>query len=57
LVTTTDHEGDELEENLQDADILITTPFWPGYASREMIETASNLKLILTAGIALTTLT
>jgi formate dehydrogenase len=57
LVTTTDHEGDELEENLQDADILITTPFWSGYASREMIETASNLKLLLTAGVALTTLT
>ena len=27
LVTTTDREGGELEQNLSDADVLITTPF------------------------------
>ncbi len=29
LVTTTDREGGELEENLGDADVLITTPSGP----------------------------
>lgn len=28
-----------------DADILITTPFHPGYATREVIAKAKNLKL------------
>lgn len=51
LVTTTDREGGELEENLRDADILITTPFWPVYVTKEMMENAQNLKLILTAGV------
>ena len=37
---TIDREGGELEQNLADADILITTPFWPVYVTREMIESA-----------------
>ena len=51
LGTTTDREGGELEENLGDADTLSTTPFWPVYVTKEMMEKASNLKLILTAGV------
>jgi formate dehydrogenase len=51
LVTTTDREGGELEENLGDADVLITTPFWPVYVTGEMMENTPNLKLILTAGV------
>jgi formate dehydrogenase len=39
LVTTTDREGGELEENLGDADVLITTPFWPVYVTGEMRRT------------------
>jgi len=47
-----DHrECGELEENLQDADVLITTPFWPVCVTREMMENVPNLKLILTAGV------
>jgi formate dehydrogenase len=51
LVTTTDREGGELEENLGDADVLITTPFWPVYVTGEVMDQAPNLKLILTAGV------
>lgn len=51
LVSTTDREGGELEENLSDADVLITTPFWPVYVTKEMFGKAENLKLILTAGV------
>jgi formate dehydrogenase len=50
LISTTDREGGELEENLSDADVLITTPFWPVYVTKEVMEKAPNLKLILTAG-------
>ena len=32
-------------------DIMITTPFWPAYLTKERISQAPNLKLILTAGI------
>lgn len=51
LVSTTDLEGDELMGHLGDADVLITTPFWPLYVTKEMLGNAQNLKLILTAGV------
>ncbi|NAZ82689.1 NAD-dependent formate dehydrogenase [Kineococcus sp. R8] len=51
LVSTSVREGDELTEELRDAEVLITTPFWPVYASREVLEAAPGLKLILTAGV------
>jgi formate dehydrogenase len=54
LITTTDREGGELEQNLADADVLITTPFWPVYVTRELIENASRLKLIPPPGSAAT---
>jgi len=40
-----------LEEQLRDAEVLITTPFWPVYVTREMLDAAPDLKLILTAGV------
>ena len=43
--------GDELDRELADAEVLITTPFWPVYLSRERIERAKNLQLVLNAGI------
>ena len=52
--TTTDRKGGELEQNLQDAHVLIIIPFWPVYATREMMENASILELILTAGVGST---
>src|SRR4051812_32034699 len=51
VVSTSVREGDELTELLQDAEVLITTPFWPVYASREVLEAAPKLELVLTAGV------
>ena len=31
--------------------MLITTPFWPAYVTKERISNAPNLRLILTAGV------
>ena len=50
LVAITD-AGAELEQHLSTADVLIATPFWPAYITRERIETAPNLRLLLTAGV------
>lgn len=51
LVSTTDLEGGELQRHLPDAEVLITTPFWPLYVTKEMLDTAPNLRLALTAGV------
>ena len=52
LVTTTAMEGDdELYEHLQDAEVLITTPFWPVYATKEALDQAPNLRLCILAGV------
>ncbi|GAA5847431.1 hypothetical protein JCM9279_000477 [Rhodotorula babjevae] len=53
LVVTSDKEGPQSEFNkhIVDADVLITTPFHPGYLTRELIATAKNLKLAITAGV------
>jgi formate dehydrogenase len=51
LVSTTEREGEGLLGDLRDADVLITTPFWPVYVTKEMLGEAENLKLILTAGV------
>ena len=32
-------------------DVLVTTPFWPAYVTKEKISNAPNLRLILTAGV------
>jgi formate dehydrogenase len=50
LVVLTDKEA-ALDRELPDADVLITTPFWPAYVTAERLENARNLKLILTAGV------
>lgn len=39
------------EKELQDTNILITTPFFPAYVTKERIRMAKNLKLSITAGI------
>jgi formate dehydrogenase len=53
LVTTSDKEGpnSELDKHIVDAEVVITTPFHPGYLNRERIEKAKNLKLCITAGV------
>lgn len=36
---------------MQDAEVLVTTPFHPGYTTKEILATAKNLKLAVTAGV------
>ena len=52
-VTTSDKEGanSTFDKEIVDADIIITTPFHPGYITRERIAKAKNLKACVTAGI------
>ena len=50
LVALTD-AGSELEGHLPTTDALIATPFWPAYITRERIEKAPKLRLLLTAGV------
>ena len=50
LVTTSD-TGDELDRELTDTEVLITTPFWPVYLDEDRLKAAENLRLVITAGI------
>ena len=53
LVVTSDKDGpnSRLAKEIVDAEILISQPFWPAYATRELIASAPKLKMIVTAGI------
>lgn len=53
LITTADKEGPDsvFEKELVDADIIITTPFHPGYLTASRLEKAKKLKAAVTAGI------
>jgi len=53
LVTTSDKEGEgsTFDKELVDAEVIITTPFHPGYLTAERLAKAKNLKLAITAGI------
>ncbi|MET7638678.1 NAD-dependent formate dehydrogenase [Streptomyces sp. NPDC005438] len=50
LVSTSD-TGEELDRELADADVLITTPFWPLYLDEQRVKHARRLRLVITAGI------
>src|SRR5208282_4742232 len=50
MVALTD-TGAELDKHLPTANVLIATPFWPAYMTRERIARSPNLKLLLTAGV------
>ncbi|KAF7361754.1 Formate dehydrogenase [Mycena venus] len=41
----------DFQKHIVDAEVLITTPFHPGYLTKELIEKAKNLKLCITAGV------
>ncbi|KAG1756881.1 uncharacterized protein EDB91DRAFT_1325769 [Suillus paluster] len=41
----------DFQKHIVDAEILITTPFHPGYLTAELVEKAKNLKLCVTAGV------
>jgi len=53
FVVTSDKEGSQSEfaQELKEANIVISQPFWPAYLTRDRIEKAPNLKLAITAGI------
>jgi formate dehydrogenase len=53
LVVTSDKDGENsrLDQELHDAEIVISQPFWPAYLTAERIAQAPKLKLALTAGI------
>lgn len=43
--------GPALDRELQEADVLVATPFWPTYMGPERLAKAPKLKLLLTAGV------
>jgi formate dehydrogenase len=53
LVVTSDkdRDGSVFDQELVDADVVISQPFWPAYLTAERIAKAKNLKLAITAGI------
>ncbi|KDQ50919.1 hypothetical protein JAAARDRAFT_41710 [Jaapia argillacea MUCL 33604] len=52
-VVSSDKEGPDsvFQKEIADAEIVITTPFHPGYLTRDIMEKAKNLKLCVTAGV------
>ena len=52
-IVTDDKEGpnSRFEKEIVDADVVITTPFHPGYITKERMDKAKNLKVCVTAGI------
>ncbi|KAK7687200.1 hypothetical protein QCA50_009704 [Cerrena zonata] len=53
LIVSDDKEGPDsvFQKEIVDAEVLITTPFHPGYLTRDLIEKAKNLKICITAGV------
>ena len=53
LIVTSDKDGPDsvLEQELPEAEIVISQPFWPAYLTADRIDKAPNLKLAVTAGI------
>ncbi|KAI0743465.1 NAD-dependent formate dehydrogenase [Daedaleopsis nitida] len=52
-IVSDDKEGPDsvFQKNITDAEVIITTPFHPGYLTRDLIEKAKNLKICITAGV------
>ena len=50
---TDDKDGpnSEFAKHIKDAEVLITTPFHPGYLTKAVMATAKNLKIAITAGV------
>ncbi|KAI0949611.1 formate dehydrogenase (NAD+) [Taiwanofungus camphoratus] len=41
----------DFQKHIADAEVLITTPFHPGYLTRDLVNKAKNLKICITAGV------
>lgn len=50
-IFSTSDKGPEIDGHIKEAEIIISTPFNPVYISKERIESAKNLKLLVTAGV------
>ncbi|MCI4354597.1 MAG: NAD-dependent formate dehydrogenase [Thermoplasmata archaeon] len=50
-LVATSETGPGLDQLLPGTQVLIATPFWPAYITRERIAQARELKLLLTAGV------
>ncbi len=50
-IFSTSDKGSTIDEHIKDAEIVISTPFNPVYITKERIESAKNLKLLVTAGV------
>ncbi|KAI1784215.1 NAD-dependent formate dehydrogenase [Ganoderma leucocontextum] len=52
-IVTDDKEGPNsvFQQHIKDAEVLITTPFHPGYLTRDLVQKAKNLKVCVTAGV------
>lgn len=53
LIVTADKDGPDsrFDKELDDAEIVISQPFWPAYLTAERLAKAKKLKLAITAGI------
>lgn len=54
LVTTANKDPiglSEVDKHLPEVEVIITTPFFPAYITKERIDKAPNLKLCVTAGV------
>ncbi|KAI0259606.1 hypothetical protein BC834DRAFT_974158 [Gloeopeniophorella convolvens] len=53
FIVTSSKEGpdSDFQKHIVDTDILITTPFHPGYLTHDLMNKAKNLKLCVTAGV------
>lgn len=54
LVSTTSKDpvgSSEVDKHLEDAEVVITTPFYPAYITKERIAEAPKLKICITAGV------
>ncbi|EPT05010.1 hypothetical protein FOMPIDRAFT_1039841 [Fomitopsis schrenkii] len=53
LIVSDDKEGPGsiFQQHILDAEVLITTPFHPGYLTRDLVEKSKNLKICVTAGV------
>ncbi|CAG2156426.1 NAD-dependent formate dehydrogenase [Cupriavidus numazuensis] len=51
VTSSKDGANSVLDRELEDAEIVISQPFWPAYMTAERIKRAKKLKMIVTAGI------
>ncbi|TFY75113.1 hypothetical protein EWM64_g8899 [Hericium alpestre] len=53
FIVSSDKDGPDsfFEKHIVDAEVLITTPFHPGYLTADLVEKAKELKICITAGV------